>query len=141
MDNAVPAGQSGAPDTMAGGVSPAPPMPTIRLSEQYIGPPHPLMDGRARIVGWQWQTTAKGGPCFATLWRTAMGSYKILERFPLTPEGWVRAWDTLVKLDANSAEKARMELAERQRRDAELGYSKPAELAELDARMRRLYSK
>jgi hypothetical protein len=63
-----------------------------------------------------------------------MGNYKILERFPLTPEGWAQAWDALVKLDANSAQKARLELAERQRRDAELGYTKPAELAELDDR-------
>jgi hypothetical protein len=63
-----------------------------------------------------------------------MGSYKILEQFPLTQEGWGRAWDALVKLDTKSAEKAQAELIERQRRDAELGYNKPAELVELDGR-------
>jgi hypothetical protein len=111
-----------------------PPMPVIRSYEQYLGAPFPLLQGPPRIVGWQWRTTDKGGPCYVTLRRTALGSYKILESFPLTGEGWATAWDALVKLDPNSAEKARATLKVRQRRDAEDGYSKPAELAELDAR-------
>jgi hypothetical protein len=112
--------------------SDVPAMPVIRSYEQYQMP-FPLLDGPPRIVGWQWRTTAKGGPCFASLRRTALGDYKILERFPLTEEGWVRAWDALLKLDPASAEKARARLKERLLRDANQGIGKTAKMKELDA--------
>jgi len=61
-------------------------------------------------------------------------AYKIIERFPLTPEGWASAWDALLELDPSSAEKARATLKERLLRNAEQTYGKPAEIKELDGR-------
>lgn len=126
VDDTVSAGGS---EVIAVGASPVPLMPVIRPHEQRLGAPVPLIDGLPLIIGWQWRTTARGGPCFATLRRSAMGSYKVLERFPLTWEGWARAWDALVDLDRGSAEKARARLKERGQGD-----TGPAKVAELDAR-------
>ena len=92
------------------------------------------MTVRVGCSGWQWRTDAKGGPCFVTLRRSAVTAYKIIERFPLTPEGWASAWDALLELDPSSAEKARATLKERLLRNAEQTYGKPAEIKELDGR-------
>jgi hypothetical protein len=113
--------------------SDVPTMPIIRSVEQYVGIPYPLVDG-PRMIGWRWWPASKGGPSFLIMRRAAIGNYKILERFPLTPEGWVAAWKALVTLDPSAADKAREALKQRQLRDAEQGYSKPPELQELDGR-------
>jgi Short C-terminal domain len=130
----VPEVTSGGHDFEARGAMSAPQMPMIRSYEQYRGIPFPLVDGASRTVGWQWRKDTKGGWCFATLRRTMLGDYKILQSFPLTRGGWEEAWEALVKLDPDSAEKARAELGKRQLRDAEQGQVRPAELEELDGR-------
>lgn len=109
-------------------------MPQIQPHEQPPGVAYPLLDGPTLTLGWQWRSDAKGGPCFATPRRTVLGGYKVLERFPFTPEGWASAWDALVKLDPNSAAKVRVRLKQRQQHEAEHGYGKSAQMAELDAR-------
>jgi hypothetical protein len=114
--------------------SAVPQMPLIRSVEQYVGIHCLLVEGQPRTIGWRWRPAAKGGPYFATIRRNAIGNQKIIESFPLTPEGWARAWDALVALDPSVAEKAREVLKERQLRDAEQGRIKPSELEELDAR-------
>jgi hypothetical protein len=50
-----------------------------------------------------WQDTKKDGPCFLVARIGAMGE-KVLDRFPLTVDGWTRAWATLVNLDASAAQ-------------------------------------
>lgn len=111
-----------------------PEMPHIRSIEQYAGLPYALVDGQSPMIGWRWWPASKGGPCFATLRRSAIMGYKIIESFPLTPEGWACAWEALVALDPGAAQKAREALEERRARDVEQGYIKPSELEELDAR-------
>ena len=49
-----------------------------------------------------WQDAKKDGPCFIVARIGGMGE-KILDRFPLTPEGWSRAWVALAELDAGAA--------------------------------------
>jgi len=56
--------------------SPVPAMPVIRPNERYLGTPHPLVDGSAQMIGWQWRTDARGGPCFVTIRRSPMGGLK-----------------------------------------------------------------
>ena len=65
-----------------------------------------------------WQDSKKAGPCFLVVRSTVFGE-KILDRFPLTRDGWSRAWAALVKLDARSAQAVARALQERQRREAE----------------------
>jgi hypothetical protein len=65
-----------------------------------------------------WQDSKKAGPCFLVV-RTSVFGEKILDRFPLTQDGWSGAWAALVKLDADSAQAVAKVLQERQRRKAE----------------------
>ena len=46
--------------------------------------------------------TKREGPCFVVAHSGAR--QKILERFPLTEDGWVQAWAALVRLDPGAAE-------------------------------------
>jgi hypothetical protein len=114
--------------------SAVPQMPLIRSVEQYTGPHWLLVEGQPRTIGWRWRPAFKGGPYFAVIRRSAMGGQKVIESFPLTPEGWARAWDALMALDPAAAGKAREVLKQRQLRDAAEGYIKPLELQQLDAR-------
>jgi len=71
-----------------------------------------------------WLKTKKGeGPFFVLVRFGAMDSRKVLDRFPLTQEGWASAWVALGALDAKAAQavadalRARLaERAERERR-------------------------
>jgi uncharacterized protein YbjQ (UPF0145 family) len=95
-----------------------PAMPVIRAAERYTGVPFVLVDGLTRTVGWQWLPDAKGGPVFAVVARGVMGGYKILERFPLTEDGWAQAWHSLATADVGSAGKVRAALRVRDEADA-----------------------
>lgn len=65
-----------------------------------------------------WQDSKNGGPCFLVI-RTSVFGEKILDRFPLTDDGWSRAWAALVKLDTRAAQAVAEELQKRQQREAE----------------------
>jgi uncharacterized protein YbjQ (UPF0145 family) len=90
----------------------APAMPAIRASEKYTASPFLLVDGTARLIGWQWSPADKGGPQFVVATRTALGGLKVAERFPLTEPGWAKAWGSLSK-DPAAAAKAAAKLAQR----------------------------
>jgi hypothetical protein len=49
-----------------------------------------------------WQDTKNDGPCFVLV-RVGSMTDKILDRFPLTEEGWAQAWAALVALDSVAA--------------------------------------
>ena len=67
------------------------------------GPPHLIAeDGQRHTLGWQ--NTRKDGPCFIVASISFMRSIKVLERFPLTADGWAHAWAALVKLDGDAAQ-------------------------------------
>ncbi len=108
-------------------------MPVIRPGEKYTAIPYPLLDGVSPTIGWQWQSKAKGGPAFVIIRRGALGSLKVVERFPLTENGWVSAWQSLVTQNPAAAPKV---LARLRARDADAVKLSPdsRELNELDAR-------
>ena len=72
-------------------------MPVVAPSEQVPGYPFPLLDGTSPTVGWEFRRPAKGGPVFVILRRTGLGTLKVVESFPLTEDGWARAWQSLVR--------------------------------------------
>ena len=67
------------------------------------GPPYLIPAGPGQRYGLGWHDTRKNGPCFVVARTGPMGG-KVLDRFPLTAEGWAQAWAALVKLDAGEAE-------------------------------------
>jgi len=66
--------------------------------------------GQRYTVGWQ--NAKKGGPCFPVA-RHGVLDDKIVDRFPLTQDGWSRTWAALVKLDAGAAQAVARTLQER----------------------------
>jgi uncharacterized protein YbjQ (UPF0145 family) len=98
----------------------APAMPVIRQSEKlpYGNHPYPLLDGLPRTIGWVWRSGTGGDSAFVIIGRGRMGGYKILERFPLTVEGWAAAWQALAQADAAAADKVKAVLATRITQDA-----------------------
>jgi hypothetical protein len=87
---------------VAGAEAPAMPVPTP--STLWRGGSPYVMVGSGQRYTLGWHDTKKDGPCFIVARLTAMGSIKVLDRFPLTEDGWAQAWAALVKLDAGAAE-------------------------------------
>jgi hypothetical protein len=94
-----------------------PPMPVVIVTEIRPGTPFTLTKGRYTI-GWEWRTEKWGGPCFATLRRSALGVYKEINCYPLTDEGWRQAWQEITDLDPATAQQARHVLAQRADKEA-----------------------
>lgn len=81
-----------------------PAMPAVPPGTLWRGSPYLISSGGQRhSLGWQ--DTRKDGPCFVVA-RTggAMGNVKVLDRFPLTEDGWAGAWAALAELDATAAQ-------------------------------------
>ena len=120
-----------APAVGPGWAAQVPAVPRPRSDERWTASPFPLADSVRYTVGWQYWPSAKGGPAFLTLRRNALGSLKIVERYPLTGEGWSAAWRALVSLDAASARQVLETLGRRAAAD-----STRAARRDLDARSR-----
>lgn len=127
MEDVVPADSQDGSDAMSPDDA-APAMPVIGPDEHCMTP---VVDG-SYMIGWDWRSAAKGGPCFITFRRSGLGGWKVLERFPLTPQGWARAWEALAVLDPSAAERTRAGLENRKLREAE--HARPPDLGELDGR-------
>src|SRR5712691_10504644 len=98
--------------------APVPAMPRIGTNEIWFDSPFLVVDsGQRYSIGWQRWSERKGGPGFVVVRLTSLGSVKMLERFPLTDDGWGRAWQALIKLDAPAAETVRVKLRERESKD------------------------
>jgi putative oligomerization/nucleic acid binding protein len=54
--------------------------------------PHPLVEGLNPTIGWLLWPRAKGGSSFVIIRRTAFGTFKAVQSFPLSEDGWVSAW-------------------------------------------------
>jgi len=106
-----------------------PAAPVVKPGEIWFDTPNVLIDGGRYSIGWQRWPEKKGGPGYVTVRRSALGSFKIVERYPLTDEGWRQAWLAFAKLDSAMAEKVLPVLAHRV--EADSGF---AERKELDAR-------
>jgi hypothetical protein len=117
-------------------VAAVPAMPVILPSEQVPGSPYPLVEGLNPTIGWNFRPPAKGGPVFALMRRTGLGTLKVVDTFPLNDDGWASAWQSLVRQDPAAAPQvlARLQArqAEAERRRAREADSR--EVSELDAR-------
>ena len=87
-----------------------PAQPVIRAHEHWKIP-FPIVDGPPNTLGWQWQSP--GQATFVIITRGQTGSYKVVERFPLTAEGWAQAWQALTAADAAAAEQVATAVAAR----------------------------
>jgi hypothetical protein len=93
-----------------------PEVPAIEEDEIWPGTPNVVIDQGHYTIGWQGWPDSKGGPGFVTLRRGAFGSVKLVDRYPMTEDGWSRAWQELVTLDPATADAARAALDHRARR-------------------------
>jgi hypothetical protein len=121
-------GKASAPD-----LTMVPARPQIEPRELTTGGPV-LLENSAEVgwkhtLGWEDRPERRGGPCFVVIKATFTGSFRVIERFPLTDAGWSRAWKALVKLDRDGAVKVLEALADRAGAAA-----RKAELAEVTAR-------
>jgi uncharacterized protein YbjQ (UPF0145 family) len=95
-------------------------MPVIRDHERRDGVPYPLTYGTPHLIGWQFNAPATGGPQFVIIAWGVMGGLRVLERYPLTEDGWREAWHSLSR-DPRAADRAAAALAERAAEDAGTG--------------------
>ena len=105
-----------------------PPVPVIKESE-WGNWPNLLVSSRHLSVGWQDRPKKNGGPCYLVGRTSSLtGGTKVLERFPLTGDGWAKAWRFLVARDKTLVDQIRQDLDARAAADRAR-----AEMAELDA--------
>jgi hypothetical protein len=105
----------------------APPMPVVLPDTLWRSANLVYVPGGRHTIGWQ--DARKEGPSFVVARTSVMGE-KILERFPLTEDGWVQAWFALVRLDASAAEAVAGELEKKK-----AAYANQAAQAERRAKM------
>jgi len=87
-----------------------PAMPSVPASELYRGMPVLLLESDLRYsVGWQ---DRRAGPSFVVVRLGGLGPVKVMQRFPLTEQGWASAWHTLSGLDTRAAAAIARKLAE-----------------------------
>ncbi len=93
-------------------------MPVIRpLWRDSI--PYLLVDkGQRYSLGWQ--DIKRHGSCFVVVRFGTMPAQKVIDRFPLTQDGWAKAWAALVELDPEAARAVMAALDERSTADARL---------------------
>jgi hypothetical protein len=101
----------------------------VKRDELWLDTPKVLIDGGRYTIGWQRWPEKKGGPGYVTVRRSALGTFKIVDRYPLTDEGWAQAWLAFVKLEPAMAEQARAVLVQRAEADSSF-----RERKKLDAR-------
>ena len=64
-------------------------------------------------LGWEDRPGRRGGRCFIIVKATFAGSFRVIQRFPMTDAGWRQTWKALVGLDRDGAAKALEVLADR----------------------------
>jgi hypothetical protein len=78
--------------------------------EIWSGTPNVVLDGERYAIGWQHFPDGKGGPAYVTARRGILGGRRILERYPLTADGWARAWRDYAERAPATAERTRLAL-------------------------------
>jgi hypothetical protein len=108
-----------APRASAGQLASVPPVPSVPSHQLYRGTPFLLLEGPRHSIGWQ--DARKAGPGFVVTIRRPVATIKVLQRFPLSEQGWADAWQLLSRIDASaaSAVEARLAELEARRRAAE----------------------
>lgn len=116
-------------DSTSSGTGGLPPAPVVKPAEIWLDTPNVLLDVGRYTIGWQGWPEKKGGPGFVIVRRSALGTFKLVQRYPLTSEGWAQAWQALVDVDPDMAGKILPVLAWRAEEDSNF-----AERRALDAR-------
>jgi len=105
-------GTASAPD-----LATVPARPQIEPREMSTGGPVVLERGAGagwkHALGWEDRSERRGGPCFIIVKATFTGSFRVIQRFPLSDAGWRQAWKALVGLDRDGAAKVLEALADR----------------------------
>jgi hypothetical protein len=109
----------------------SPPAPTPRASELWINAPFALLEAGRYTIGWHNWAEGEGGLAFVTLRRGALGTSKIVNRYPMNDEGWDQAWRELSALDPATAERVRAVLT--RRAEAEAAAAAAAEAQNADS--------
>ncbi len=99
-----------------GALAKAPAMPVLPPDSRWRSSNFFWFTGHRHNIGWQ--DSKEAGPCFIVVRIRAFGE-KVLDRFPLTQDGWSRAWAALVNLDAGAAQAVAKILWERQQQKEE----------------------
>jgi len=105
-----------------------PAMPSVPRGELYRGMPFLPLDAGDLRHNLGWQDDRNAGPSFVVVRLSRLGAVKVKERFPLTEQGWVGAWQALSGRDASAAAAVAAALAKR-----EAAGRKSVALAALDA--------
>lgn len=92
---------------------PVPAMPSVARHELYAGTPY-LLAGSSLRHNLGWQDHRKAGPSFVVTRLSRVGAIKVVERFPLTEQGWAGAWRALSDLDTSAATAVAAPLAGRE---------------------------
>lgn len=82
--------------------------------EIWSGTPNVVLDGETFAIGWQRFPGEQGGPAYMTVRRSLLGGWRVIGRYPLTSDGWARAWAELSRLDPDTAHKNREALGRRE---------------------------
>lgn len=90
--------------------SSTPEAPDPLPEEIWSGTPNVVLDGERYAIGWQHFPDEMGGPAYVTARRGVLGGRRILGRYPLTADGWARAWAEYAQLAPATAEKTRVAL-------------------------------
>jgi hypothetical protein len=108
-----------APRAGAGQLASVPSVPSVPSHQLHRGTPFLLLDGPRHSIGWT--DLRKTGPGFVVTARRPVGTIKVVQRFPLSEQGWADAWQLLSRLDASAAVavEARLAELEARRRTAE----------------------
>jgi hypothetical protein len=100
-------------DPTASEPSDVPPIPEIQWPSKYESDiPFAFASGLPLTIGCQWRSAGADSPAFVTLRRGKIGGYQILQRFPLTQEGWASAWKSLLTTDRAAAEAVKAALGD-----------------------------
>ncbi len=87
-----------------------PEAPDPKPEQIWSGTPDVVLDGDRYAIGWQRFPAEEGGPAYVTARRGILGGRRTLERYPLTHDGWARAWAAFAQLAPATAEKTRVAL-------------------------------
>jgi hypothetical protein len=107
---ATSSGPRGTPQADGDQLPSVPAMPSVAPHQLYRGTPYIVLDGPRHSAGWQ--DDRKAGPGFVVTTRSALGSIKVVQRFPLSEQGWADGWQLLSRLDASAAAQVAARLAE-----------------------------
>jgi hypothetical protein len=88
------------------GIPPIPAAEPMRSDMPFLIP-----GGGKYMLGWERWSESSGDPGFVVATVSLLGTPNVVERFPLTEEGWATAWAAFARLQPRKTAKVRDELA------------------------------